>query len=101
MAAQGVPLVVLDIPLLFESGGERRCDAVVVVSAPSFLQRARVLARPGMSESRLAAILSKQMPDRDKRRRGDFVVPTGFGPRLALGPPAPVGRLVSAGQTAH
>lgn len=84
MAGLRKKLVVLDIPLLFESGGERRCDAVVVVSAPSFLQRARVLKRPGATEERLAAILAKQMPDREKRRRADFVVPTGLGRGVTL-----------------
>jgi dephospho-CoA kinase len=77
--ARGAPLVALDIPLLFETGGEKRCDAVVVVSAPPFLQRARVLARPGMSEERLRAILAKQVPDAEKRRRADFVVTSGLG----------------------
>ncbi len=101
MAAQGVPLVVLDIPLLFESGGERRCDAVIVVSAPSFLQRARVLARPGMSESRLAAILAKQMPDREKRNRADFIVPTGLGRRLTLRRLAEIVKMLSAQQSQH
>jgi dephospho-CoA kinase len=101
MAARGAPLVVLDIPLLFESGGERRCDAVIVVSTPEFLQRARVLARPGMSESRLAAILAKQMPDRDKRRRADFVVPTGLGRRLTLRRLAEIVKMLSAEQSVH
>jgi dephospho-CoA kinase len=77
--ARHLPLVVLDIPLLFETGGERRCDAVAVVSAPLWLQRARVMARPGMSEERFRAILKKQMPDHEKRRRADFVVPSGLG----------------------
>jgi dephospho-CoA kinase len=77
-------LVVLDIPLLFESGGERRCDYVLVVSAPSLVQRQRVLRRPGMTERRLAAILQNQMPDREKRRRADFVVPTGSSRNLSL-----------------
>jgi dephospho-CoA kinase len=79
-----VPIVVLDVPLLFESGGARRCDYVLVVSAPLFLQRQRVLRRPGMTEARFAAILSQQMPDREKRRRADFVVPTGLGRNLTL-----------------
>ena len=74
----------LDIPLLFETGAERRCDYVLVVSAPAFLQRQRVLRRPGMTAGRLAAILAKQMPDREKRRRADFVVPTGLGRHLTL-----------------
>ena len=78
------PLAVLDIPLLFETGGDRRCDYVLVVSAPAFVQRQRVLRRPDMTEIRLAAILGKQMPDREKRRRADFVVPTGLGRDLTL-----------------
>jgi dephospho-CoA kinase len=77
--AHRLNLVVLDIPLLFESGGAARCDKVVVVSAPAFLQRARVLARPGMTEARFAAILAQQMPDAEKRRRADYVVATGLG----------------------
>lgn len=72
-------LVVLDIPLLFETHGEARCDVVAVVSAPAFLQAARVLARPGMTRTRLDAVLAKQMPDRQKRRRADVVIPTGLG----------------------
>jgi len=83
-------LVVLDVPLLFETGGERECDAVLVVSAPAFLQRQRVLGRPGMSEAKFRAILAKQMPDREKRRRAQHaappghVVPTGLGQRFSL-----------------
>jgi dephospho-CoA kinase len=72
-------LAVLDIPLLFETGGGQRCDYVIVVSAPARLQRERVMRRPGMSASRLAGILDVQMSDRDKRRRADFVVSTGLG----------------------
>jgi len=72
-------LAVLDVPLLFEGGGDRRCDLVVVVSAPAFVQRARVLARPGMTEAKLAGILARQMSDAEKRRRADLVVPTGLG----------------------
>ena len=72
-------LVVLDIPLLFETHGERHCDLVAVVSAPAFLQAARVLARPGMTRERLNAVLTKQMPDGEKRRRADLVIPTGLG----------------------
>jgi dephospho-CoA kinase len=75
----GTPLVVLDNPLLFETGGDRRVDRVVVVSAPAALQRRRVMARPGMDEARFAGILASQMPDREKRRRADFVVETGLG----------------------
>lgn len=73
------PIVVLDIPLLFETGGDRAVDATVVVSAPGWKQRARVLARPGMSRARFAATLRHQMPDREKRRRAAFVVDTGVG----------------------
>jgi dephospho-CoA kinase len=62
------------VPLQFETGGERRCDAVVVVSAPAELQRQRVLGRPGMTEDKFAALLAKQMPDAEKRRRADFIV---------------------------
>ncbi len=77
--AAGAPLVVLDIPLLFETGGRNRVDKVVVVTAPAEIQRARVLARPGMSEEKLAAILAKQVPDAKKRRQADFVIDTGEG----------------------
>jgi dephospho-CoA kinase len=82
--ARRARIAVLDIPLLFETGGDRRCDYVLVVSAPKFLQRQRVLRRPGMHEARLAAILAQQMPDAEKQRRADFVVPTGLGRDLSL-----------------
>ena len=72
-------LVVMDVPLLFESGRERRYDATIVVAAPEFLRRARVLARPGMTPARLAAIMARQMPDEEQRRRADIVVPSGLG----------------------
>lgn len=75
----GAKIAVLDIPLLYETGGERLCDAVAVVSAPPEVQRERVLARPGMTEAKFAAILAKQMPDADKRARADFVVDTSKG----------------------
>ncbi|MER8652162.1 dephospho-CoA kinase [Mesorhizobium sp. M0586] len=77
--AAGAPLGVLDIPLLFETGGRNRVDKVVVVTAPADIQRARVLARPDMSEEKLAAILAKQVPDAEKRRQADFVIDTGEG----------------------
>jgi dephospho-CoA kinase len=72
-------LVVLDVPLLLETGGERRVDAVLVVTAPPEVQRARVLARPGMSEEKLEIILSRQMPDAEKRYRAHFTVDTSLG----------------------
>lgn len=83
-AAEGRPVVVLDIPLLFETGGEGRCDAVVVVSAPRAMQEERALSRPGMTRRRFASILAHQMPDADKRRRADFVVDTGKGRAYSL-----------------
>ncbi len=83
-ARNGDRLAVLDVPLLFETRGERRCDATVVVSAPAALQRVRALARSGMTPERLAAILRRQMPDAAKRRRADFVVRTGAGRAQAL-----------------
>jgi dephospho-CoA kinase len=76
---QGRRLVVLDIPLLFETGGERMCDAVAVVSAPAPLQYARLLQRPGMSPEQIAMVMRRQMPDEEKRRRADFIIPTGLG----------------------
>ena len=75
----GAKVAVLDIPLLYDTGGEERCDAVVVASAPAEVQRDRVLTRPGMTDAKLAAILAKQMPDADKRARADFVVDTSQG----------------------
>jgi len=72
----GATIAVLNIPLLFETGGETRCDAVVVVSAPPEMQRARVMTRPGMTEEKFASLLGKQVPDAEKRRRADFVVDT-------------------------
>jgi dephospho-CoA kinase len=75
-------LVVLDVPLLFEGDGAALCDKVMVVSAPAAVQQARVMARPGMTEARFRAILAKQMPDREKRRRADYIVPSGLGRAL-------------------
>jgi dephospho-CoA kinase len=72
--ARGAEVVVLDVPLLFEAGLECRCDAIVVVSAPPEVQRRRALERPGMTEEKFAAILAKQLPDPEKRRRADFVL---------------------------
>jgi dephospho-CoA kinase len=73
------PVAVLDIPLLFETGGETRCDAVLVVTAPAAVQRDRVLARPGMTEAKFHAILARQMRDEDKRTRAHFLVDTSRG----------------------
>jgi len=75
----GAKVAVLDIPLLYETGGDARCDAVVVVSAPAEVQRARAFERPGMTEDKFTAILAKQMPDAEKRARADFVVDTSQG----------------------
>lgn len=77
-------IAALDIPLLFETGADRLCDASVVVTAPVFLQRARVLSRPGMTPERFQAILALQMADANKRRLADFVLPAGLGERAAL-----------------
>ena len=80
------PIVVLDIPLLYETGAERGMDGVAVVSAPPAIQRARVMARPGMTEENFRLILSRQMPDSEKRKRTDWVIPsdTMDGARAAI-----------------
>ena len=76
-AHRGSPALLFDIPLLFETGGDAAFDKVIVVSAPPDVQRRRVLARPGMTEAKLEAILGRQLPDEEKRRRADFIVDTG------------------------
>ena len=77
-------IAVLDVPLLFETGRERDCDATLVVSAPAVVQRGRVLSRPGMTAQRFAEVLARQMPDSEKRRRADFVINTNRGYRETL-----------------
>ena len=81
--AEGSPFVVLEIPLLFETGGEGEVDVVVVVTAPAAVQRQRVLARPGMDEESFRALLARQWPDAAKRRRAQHVIDTGAGPAAA------------------
>jgi dephospho-CoA kinase len=80
----GRRLVVVDIPLLYETGADRDVDAVAVVSAPAFLQRQRLLARPAMTEARIAAVLARQLADAEKRRRADYVIPSGLGRAAAF-----------------
>lgn len=92
-ASRRCPAVVLDVPLLFETGGERRCDLTVLVTAPPFVQAARVLARPGMTRERLAQIRAKQTPDRCKAMRADAVIGSGRGRRPVW---AAVRRIVNA-----
>lgn len=84
MRAARRAIAVLDIPLLFETGGDARCDAAMVVAAPRFLQEQRVLARRGMTRERLTAIRRRQLSDEEKLRRADVVIPTGLDRRTAL-----------------
>lgn len=77
--AAGHKIMVFDIPLLFETGGEKRVDKIVVVTAPAKIQRARVMARPGMSAAKFKYIISRQMPDKEKRQRADYIVHTHKG----------------------
>ena len=77
--ADGAPFALLDIPLLFETGGNTRCDYTLVVTAPPHIQRERVLARPGMTQEAFDAILARQMPDAEKRAKADFILSTAHG----------------------
>ena len=77
-------LAVLDIPLLFETGGERNCDAVAVVTAPKFLQKIRVMGRGDMTETKFRGIISRQIQDQEKRNRADFIIPSGLGKRISF-----------------
>lgn len=78
----GAKIVVLDVPLLYETGAERRCDAVMCVDAPGFIQRQRVLRRGRMTEGKFAAILARQLPQSEKKKRADIVIPTSLGRRV-------------------
>jgi len=94
---KGAAVAVLDIPLLLETGGHERVDKVVVVSAPPGVQRERVLMRPGMTEEKFAAMLRRQMPDSEKRRRADFIVDTGRGVEPAREQVREILRMLSGG----
>ncbi|MDX1921564.1 MAG: dephospho-CoA kinase [Alphaproteobacteria bacterium] len=90
-------IAVLDIPLLYETGAERRVDKVMVVSAPAFIQRQRVMARKGMNAQKLKAILSRQIPDAKKRHRADSVIPTGIGKAVTFARLKAFIRIIKAG----
>lgn len=95
----GAPLVVLDIPLLFETGGRGRVDKVVVVTTPPDVQRERVLARPGMTAEKFEAILKSQVPDAEKRRLADFVIDTSLGMEAAREAVGAIVAVLAGGKT--
>jgi dephospho-CoA kinase len=84
MARRNYSMVVLDIPLLFETGGDEKCDAVVIVMAPRFIQERRVLRRPGMTKAKLQAIRQRQTSEKEKLKKADFIVQTGLGRAFSL-----------------
>lgn len=94
-------IVALDIPLLFETGGEDRCDATILVSAPGDVQARRVLGRPGMTEEKFASILSHQMSDYEKRKRADFIVLTGLDKGRTLGQLAAIVKTLRGREGSH
>lgn len=100
-AARRTKVVALDVPLLFETGGDRGCDATILITAPPFIQAARVLRRPGMTKERLEEIRARQMPELDKRRRADFIVQSGLGYRLTLQRLTAIVRLMSKRRGRH
>ena len=100
-ARRGERLVVLDIPLLLETGGDHRCDGVVVVSAPLVIQKKRVLKRPGMTEQRLQSILKRQIDDKIKCRMADFIVRTGLGRSHSLREIANIAKVTQSWRPRH
>jgi dephospho-CoA kinase len=100
-ARRRTDIVALDIPLLFETGGEDRCDVTILVSAPRDVQARRVLARPGMSEEKFASILSHQMSDYEKRKRADFIVLTGLDKGRTMGQLASIVKTLRGREGSH
>ncbi len=100
-ASQRTKIVALDVPLLFETGGDRGCDATILITAPPSIQAARVLRRPGMTKERLEEIRARQMPELEKRRRADFIVQSGLGHRLTLQRLTAIVRLMSKRRGRH
>ena len=100
LAARTEDIVVLDVPLLYETGGDAACDAVVVVTAPPEVQRERVLARADMDPARFEALLGRQVPDAEKRRRADYVIDTSRGLEAARRQVQDVIRSIRAGHNA-